>query len=175
MQYVLGRAGLTAKNGCFRCKKSIQKWSNLKLPIADRLTVEEIVGLGKEALEVLGHNPREDTRSTLFTNLHHTHFGQIQPPLFSSVVQETIPPCGLHLILAIHRMFWKVIHSVSKTRKQEEHVAKALRMIGCNYLGFQLQSYFQSEGKHYDGSETMKMTRFNGFKATCRIGLSEFA
>ena len=49
-----GRARLTAKYGCFRCMKSIDKSSNLKLPIANRITVEEIVGLGKKALEVLG-------------------------------------------------------------------------------------------------------------------------
>ena len=155
MQYVLGRVSVTAKYGCFRCKKELNGCDKQTSPPAERLSVVEMVELGKEAERTLGPNPREDKE---YTSFHQTHFGQVQPPLFSALVQETMPPCGLHLVLAIHRIFWKVIHSVTKARSQEELVVPALRRIGCNYLAFQLKSYLQSKGKYYDGSSTMRMT-----------------
>ena len=69
-----------------------------------------------------------------------------------------MPVCSLHLILAVHRLFWKIIHSVAKARNQEELIVPALKKIGCHYLAFQMKSYCNCKGKHYDGSSTMRMT-----------------
>ena len=66
-----------------------------------------------------------------------------------------MPPCALHLILSIHRCFWKIIHNFSKDREQEHIVAPALRRIGCHYMAFQMESYCKSKGKGYDGSNSL--------------------
>ncbi len=154
--YVLGRAGLAAKYGCWRCKKAQTKWADTAGGQVDILTVKEMVTFGAEAMETLGENPHDDNKQ--YTSFHHTHFGQVRPLLFSALIQETMPPCGLHLILAIHRMFWKVIHSIVKTRNQQGDVSSALHKIGCYYLAFQLESHYKSKGKHYDGNEQLRMT-----------------
>jgi len=115
-----------------------------------------LVRYGEKAAKELGANPKEDSRA--YTAFHQKHFGQIAPLLFSSLIQETVPPCSLHLILAIHRQFWKIIHSFAKSRKQEEVVVPALRKIGCNYMAFQMESYNMTKGKEYDGSANLRLT-----------------
>ena len=156
MQYVLGRVGLTAKYGCFRCKKEQGKWANTPSETAEPLTVREMVKLGEEALAELGPDPKNGT--TVYTNFHHRNWGQVQTVLFPSVILETIPPCGLHLILAVHRLLWKCTVSLAKMKNQEERIAIALRKIGCKYLAYQMESYYKSKGKYYDGSDTLRMT-----------------
>ena len=79
-------------------------------------------------------------------------------PLFTSLWHQTMSPCALHLILSMHRLFWKVIHTFTKTRSQEHRIAPALRKIGCHYIALQCEAYFKSKGKFYDGSKTLKPT-----------------
>ena len=156
MQYVLGRVNTTATYGCWHCKKNSNSWADKKCQPAGRLTMDQMKEFGEKAVKQLGQNPREDQPA--FKKFHVQHFGQIAPPLLSCLTHETMPVCSLHLILAVHRLFWKIIHSVAKARNQEELIVPALKKIGCHYLAFQMKSYFNCKGKHYDGSSTMRMT-----------------
>ena len=111
MQYVLGRVGLTVKYGCFRCNKEQGKWANTTSETAEPETVAEMVKLGEEALAELGPDPKNET--TTYTNFHHRNCGQVQTVHVPSVIFEKIPPCGLHLILAVHRLLWKCTVSLA--------------------------------------------------------------
>ena len=125
--------------------------------LAEELTVAEMVHHGQVAEKELGLHPREDSRA--YTNFHQAHFGQVAPVLLRCLLQKTIPPCSLHLILSVHRVFWKIIHSFTKLRQQEHLIIiPALRQMGCQYMVFQLESYFKTKGKLYDGSATLRLT-----------------
>ncbi|XP_066932109.1 uncharacterized protein [Clytia hemisphaerica] len=110
---------------------------------------------GKKAVEFLGEDPNKDSQK--YKKYTHQSFGQWGSVLFEGTIIEFVPPCGLHLILAHHRYLWKVLHRTIMARKQEQLIAPALRKIGCHYLAFQLDSYFKSKKKYYDGSETLRM------------------
>ena len=153
MEKVMGRVSCTAKYGCMRCKKPSSAWAHIAVDSddddsvqtegsvpAEELTVAEMVHHGQVAEKELGLHPREDSRA--YTNFHQAHFGQVAPVLLPCLVQKTIPPCSLHLILSVHRMFWKIIHSFTKLRQQEHLIIPALRRMGCQYMAFQLESYF---------------------------------
>ena len=77
--------------------------------------------------------------------------------MFTGFVIDTMGPCGLHLILALHRYLWKYMFSVIDKRKQEKLIPDALRAISCGYLAYQYDSYFKCKGKQYDGSTSLKM------------------
>ena len=73
-------------------------------------------------------------------------------------MQKTIPPSSLHLILSARQVFWKIIHSFTKLRQQEHLIIPFLRQMGCQYMAFQLERYFKTKGKLYDGSATLRLT-----------------
>jgi len=66
--------------------------------------------------------------------------------------------CALHTILAIHRQMWKVVDHVVTSRNQCHLLTAALRSAGCDYMAFQVECYFASKNKVYDGSDTLRMT-----------------
>ena len=172
MEKVLGRVSCTAKYGCMRCKKPSCEWAAVECetfpdgekgqPIsgksvpAESLSLSTLQLFGQKAERQLGQNPREDSK--VYTAFHQNHYGQIATLLLPSLVQETVPPCALHLILAMHRQFWKIIHSFTKSRKQETLIVPALKKIGCFYMAFQMESYVKTKGKQYDGSTTLRLT-----------------
>lgn len=49
------------------------------------------------------------------------------------------------------------MHDIVVKRGMELHFLDALRKIGCGFLGYQVDQYFKSKKKTYDGSETLKM------------------
>ena len=167
MEKIMGCVSCQVKFACMRCKKPSHNWAHIaqasndndetssSLP-AEELTIAEMVRHGKEAVKVLGENPRDDSRA--YTNFHQTHFGQIAPVLLPCLVQKKMPPCSLHLILSVHRVFWKIIHAFTKLRKQEDLIISALRKMGCQYMAFQLESYLKTKGKFYDGSAMFRLT-----------------
>ena len=65
------------------------------------------------------------------------------PPLFKGFVLDLMPPCGLHLILAIHRYMWKFMYNVINKRSQDNFIAEALRTIQLDYLAYQIESYIK--------------------------------
>ena len=156
MEKVLGRASCTAKYGCWRCKKESGKWAKLQNEPAERISVRRLLRYGQKGDQELGANPRDDTKA--YTEFHHSHFGQVSSFLFTSLCQPTMPPCSLHLILAMHRIFWKIIHTFTKARRQEHLLPAILRQLGCHYMAFQLESYVRSKGKTFDGSATLRFT-----------------
>lgn len=159
---VLGRVQVTAEQGCPHCDRPSSSWakdqtdqrgkSNLGKPRSFAAFDE----IGKEAEEALGFIP--DKESSAYKAFYKRHGGQIGRPLLSCLCSETTPPCALHLHLALHRTLWKKISVVVKSRDQEDLLPKALRAIGCTYLGFQVEQYFKNKKKSYDGSDTLRMT-----------------
>ena len=79
--------------------------------LAEELAVTEMAHHGRVAEKELSPHPRED--SCAYTNFHQAHFGQVAPVLLSCIVQKTIPPSSLHLILSAHQVFGKIIPSRS--------------------------------------------------------------
>ena len=152
---VLGRVNCNAKFGCYLCKKPTSDWRKLG-PTAAPITMGEMITFGQEALKVLGPNPREGM--SRYTEFHHDHFGVIAVPLLRCLVDVTTPPCGLHLILAIHRLFWKAIFNFASSRNQIDLIPKALKRVGCYYMAHQMVCYQKAKGKCYDGSTTLRQT-----------------
>ncbi|XP_066917770.1 uncharacterized protein [Clytia hemisphaerica] len=152
---VLGKCSCTQAYGCFHCKLNINQWSSCKANIGESRTMNEMNVMGSAARSKLGDGPNKD--SAAYKNLIANNYGQWAPVLFEGVVIELIPPCGLHLILAHHRYLWKFMHDIISKRNQESLIPVALRKIGCTYIAFQIESYFKSKKKHYDGSEKLKM------------------
>ena len=129
MEKSMGRVSRPAKYGCMRCKKPSSEWTNIAEDsdaddsvqtegsvLAEEPAVAEMARQGQVAEKELGPHPRDDCRT--YTNFHQVHFGQVDPVLLSCLVQKTITPCSLHLILSVHRVFWKIIHSFTKLRQQ---------------------------------------------------------
>nr|XP_047125438.1 uncharacterized protein LOC124807535 [Hydra vulgaris] len=83
--------------------------------------------------------------------------------LIEGLIIDFMPQCGLHLILAQHRYLWKFLFDVVNKRSQENLLSEGLKKIGCSYLAFQLDCYFKSKKKHYDGTENLRMIG-NDFK-----------
>ena len=152
---VLGRASTTAKFGCLHCRKEINEWSKLSTPAAP-LSTQDIIKYGNKAGQALGEYPDKDTQN--YTNVHHACYGQVAAPLFSSFAAECNMACALHTILALHRQLWKYVDHVVSARKQSELLGPALRIAGCDYMAFQMDSYFSSKKKYYDGSAKLRMT-----------------
>lgn len=53
--------------------------------------------------------------------------------------------CGLHLILAVHRQLWRFVHHVLTDKQEGEResmIPTALRIAGCDYMAFQMESYY---------------------------------
>ena len=65
------------------------------------------------------------------------------PPIFSALVIDLMPPCGLHLILAVHRYLWKFLYDIINKRGQDNIISNALRHISLDYLAYQIDSYFK--------------------------------
>lgn len=152
---VLGRVATTAKYGCPHCCKPSDDWS--KLGSAGKiLTTQDLVAFGKKAHCELGDEPEKGTAR--YTRTHQANFGQTSIPLFSSFAAECNVACSLHTILAIHRQMWKVVDHVISVRDQCSLLADALRAAGCDYMAYQVKSFYESKKKYYDGSETMKVT-----------------
>ncbi|XP_066930041.1 uncharacterized protein [Clytia hemisphaerica] len=93
----------------------------------------------------------------MYKNFHLKHFGQWAPALFDGFILELMPPCGLHLILANHRYLWGFMYDVVNKRKMDQNIPAALKKIGCGYLAYQMEQYFNSKKKFYDGSKSLKM------------------
>ena len=107
LQEVLGRVSCNARYGCYLCTKENTVWAAKSVTrSADSLSMTYMRQAGSEALAKLGESPKDGSKE--YTLFHQAHFGQIAPPLLSCVEGITMPPCGLHLTLAIHRFFWKV-------------------------------------------------------------------
>lgn len=54
-----------------------------------------------------------------------------------------MPPCALHLILAVHRYLWRFLYDVINKRGQDDLIPNALRHISLDFLAFQIESYFK--------------------------------
>ena len=154
---VLGRASVSGKFGCPHCKKPISQWGKITPPAATyTLPTSEMIRNGSLAERSLGKNPDKD--SSDYTKFHHTHFGQTGKPLLSCFAAECNLSCALHTILALHRQLWKYVDHVITTRNQAHLLAKGLQAARCQYMAFQVESYFRSLKKNYDGNEKIKMT-----------------
>ena len=151
---LLGKCSTTSLYGCYYCKKPIQKW-HLNDASSPLQTIVEMSQNGKKGVECLGLSPDHDSK--IFTEFQQSHYGQYAPPLFKGLSIICMPPCSLHLILAIHRYLWAFQHLIIVQRDQIGNVKSAFQAIGCSYLALQYDSYFASKDKHYDGSKTLKM------------------
>ena len=152
---LLGKCSSTGTYGCYYCKKPKKKWAEKKMIPEQWQTMKEMSVAGSKARDVLGDSP--DHNSKIFTEFQQTHYGQHGVPLFNGFEMICMPPCGLHLILAIHRYLWGLMHSVLTERKQISSVKDAFINIGCGHLALQYEAYFVAKGKCYDGSATLKM------------------
>ena len=66
--------------------------------------------------------------------------------------------CALCTILSLHRQLWKFVDHITPVRKQSDLLGAALRAARCHYMAFQMDCYFQSKNKYYDGNEKLRMT-----------------
>ena len=64
-------------------------------------------------------------------------------PIFSAFSESCLVPCGLHLILAIHRSLWKMLYDIVSKRGQETQLPAAIRDIHCGYLAYQIEAYYK--------------------------------
>ena len=152
---VLGRTSTTAKYGCLHCKKPVGDWAKLSPP-AQVLTTQEMIRHGREAQQKLGETPNKD--SAVYTSFHQSHFGQTGTPLLSCFPAECNLACALHTILSLHRQLWKHVDHIADSRAISKLLGPALRSAGCDYMAFQMESYYASKKKYYDGSDTLRMT-----------------
>ena len=155
LKEILGKCTTTSTYGCYYCKKPTSKWHQTNLPHAELQTIKDMETLGNKAIQCLGTSP--DHESKQFKDFQQTHYGQHAPPLFNALSIICIPPCSLHICLAIHRYLWAFQHIIIVQRDQISNVKVAFQSIGCSYLALQYDSYFASKDKHYDGSKTLKM------------------
>lgn len=82
-------------------------------------------------------------RRKIFCNFKSENLIFQAKPIFSSFILELMPPCALHLILAIHRYLWKFLYDVINKRGQDDLIPQAFRIISLDFLAFQLESYFK--------------------------------
>lgn len=155
LKEVLGKCSTTSLYGCYYCKKPIQKWHQSDIGPSPLQTISEMEVNGEKGTECLGTSPDHDSRS--FKDFQQSHYGQYAPPLFKGLSIICVPPCSLHLCLAMHRYLWAFQHLIIVQRDQIAKVKYAFQSIGCTYLALQYESYFVSKDKHYDGSKTLKM------------------
>uniref|UniRef100_A0A7M5WU97 Uncharacterized protein n=2 Tax=Clytia hemisphaerica TaxID=252671 RepID=A0A7M5WU97_9CNID len=152
---VIGKASCTSTYGCYRCEKPIHLWHAKNLVRANEQSQEQHAQLGKKAFEILGEQPDKD--SPKYKEFIRNNLAQWAQPIFTSYIIETMPPCGLHLILAIHRYLWTYLYHIISKRGQEDQITTALRHIQLDYLAYQIECYHKSKKKMYDGSDTLKM------------------
>ena len=155
MKEILGKCLSTSKYGCYYCKKPLKEWGSQKVLTAESLSMKEMVTSGKLGEEVLGIHPDHKLRD--FTDFQQTHYGQYATPLFTGFDILTMPPCGMHMILAHHRYLWSFLSDVIQRRNQGNLKSTGFKNIGCTYLAFQFEAYLKSKNKYYDGSATLKM------------------
>ena len=152
---VLGRVQVNAEQGCPYCDRPASTW-HLARSAGTCRDYKALADLGTRAEEALGVEP--DKESAGYKAWYQKNQGQTGRPLLNCLFVEANPPCALHLHLSLHRRLWKKISAMAKTRNQEDLLPKALASVGCTYLAFQVEHYFKSKKKHYDGSDTLKMT-----------------
>ena len=99
MKEILGKCLSTSKYGCYYCKNSLKEWDSQKVSTAGPLSMRELIASGAQGETLLGVNPDHKLRE--FTEFQQAHYGQYAAPLFSGFDILTMPPCGMHMILAI--------------------------------------------------------------------------
>ena len=77
------------------------------------------------------------------TSRYNYFFSLQAPAIFSKFVLMLMPPCGLHLILAIHRYLWRFLYDVINKRNQDSLISEALRSVSLDFLAYQIESYFK--------------------------------
>ena len=96
--------------------------------------MREMIASGTQGEKLLGVNPDHKLRE--FTEFQQAHYGQYAAPLFSGLNILTMPPCGLHMILAHHRYLWSFLSDVIQRRNQGNLISTGFKKIGCTYLAF---------------------------------------
>ena len=77
---VFGKCSSTSLYGCFFCKKNIKDWDNINNTPAEKLTMVDIINLGKKAVSCLGEKP--DRQSKAYTTFHQNNYGQYVSNLY---------------------------------------------------------------------------------------------
>ena len=141
MKEILGKCLSTCKYDCYYCKKPLKEWDSQKVSTAEPLSTREMIASGTQGETLLGVNPDHKLRE--FTEFQH--YGQYAAPLFSGFDILTMPPCGLHMILAHHRYLWSFLSDVIQRRNQGNLISTGSKKIGCTYLAFQFDAYLKSK------------------------------
>lgn len=139
LKETLGKCLCTAMYGCYWCRKKISAWDDSRPSTSPPQTIADMETWAKQAEKVLGENPLKG--STAYTKFQQSHFAQTGMPIFSAFSESCLLPCGLHLILAIHRSLWKMLFGIVSKRGQETQLPAALRNINCGYLAYQIETY----------------------------------
>ncbi|XP_047139031.1 uncharacterized protein LOC124814958 [Hydra vulgaris] len=155
LKNIIGLCACTSTYGCYHCLLKKDEWSSKIKQSGEKRSIAVMAELGEKVESILGANPDHD--SVLFKKTQFENHGQWTTMLFKGFVVDLMPPCGLHLILAHHRYMYKFMYNVINKRNMDSRIDMAFRNIGCTYLAYQIEQYFKSKKKNYDGSETLKI------------------